>query len=242
VKFVIMLPPGLPSAERSKLAAARGVQFDEVLFTNTGDPKLAKPFKGQGDKDGKIPLTNQARALAHETLTRYLTSLGFGDIGGAKVEAWLTTASVTLIADPQAFAGSGVIDPTNVEADTSPAERGLRHVRLNEKNHTWGTLVHELFHVLEHSSIMNFSFTNPIGYDLQEGITEYLTAEATGWDVRTDHAKTATMYLRATEFVRGEVSGGFIALADLADMFFNGTAGRWEQAIKFAKRWDEAPK
>lgn len=242
VKFVIMLPPGLPSAERSKLAAARGVQFDEVLFTNTGDPKAANPFKGQGDDAGEIPLTNQARALAHETITRYLTPLGFGDIGGAPVEQWLTKASVTLIANPQVFAGSGVIDPANVEADTSPEGRGLRHIRLNENNHTWGTLVHELFHVLEHSSIMNFSFTNPIGHDLQEGITEYLTAEATGCDVRTDHAKQATMYLRATEFVRREVSGGFISLADLADMFFNGITGRQEQADRFANRWNEARK
>lgn len=240
VKFVIMLPPGMAAAERPKLAAARGVQIDEVLFTNTGDPKLANPFKGQGDNARRISQTNQARALAHETITRYLTTLGFGDIGGAPVEQWLTKASVTSMANPQVFAGGGVIDPANVEADTSPADRGQRHIRLNENNHTWGTLVHELFHVLEHSSIMNFSFDNPIGYDLQEGITEYLTAEATGCEVRTDHAKQATMYLRATEFVRGEVGGGFISLADLADVFFNGIAGRREAADKLAKRWGEA--
>ncbi|MFT7841428.1 hypothetical protein Q5530_35285 [Saccharothrix sp. BKS2] len=242
-RFVVLLPMGFSPAARGQLAAALGVPLAEVVFTNAGS---LRPAQGEAlaefvDEGGKrrFPPPEDRQRLALDTVRNYLAGLGLTRIDEQAVEKWLATAGVTA-RDKTAFAGPGVIDAANVEGQTTPEARGSRNVVLNADNHTWGTLVHELFHVLEHPDVMNFSFDNPIGADLQEGITEFFTSEATGFDVRTDHAKKSTMYLRATEFVRDEVGAGRIARAELVEIYFNGIGGAvLDRAREFGKRWQD---
>ncbi|MFC6090307.1 hypothetical protein [Saccharothrix lopnurensis] len=243
VRFVVLLPMGFPPSARERLAAALDVPLAEVLFTNAGSlsPAPGKPSAEFVDEGGQRRFPSAAEKLrpALDTVRDYLAGLGLTRIDEQAVEKWLATAGVTA-RDKTAFAGPGVIDAANVEGQTTPEARGSRNVVLNTDNHTWGTLVHELFHVLEHPDVMNFSFDNPIGADLQEGITEFFTSEATGFDVRTDHAKKSTMYLRATEFVRDEVGAGRIARAELVEIYFNGIGGAvLDRAREFGKRWED---
>jgi len=68
-----------------------------------------------------------------------------------------------------------------------------------------------------------------MGGTARECAAEYLTAQATGVDFRTDHAKSSTMYLRATVFVGDMVGSGTVSLAELVDIYFNGTATQKEK-------------
>jgi hypothetical protein len=104
---------------------------------------------------------------------------------------------------------------SGVEGVTDP---GTHLIRINGGFHTTGTIVHEMFHSLSHPAHDSvFNVSNPVN----EGLTEYLTNEATGHDRRYARDGTGT-YTAEAEAIRRAIQSGAITDEDVRNAYFRG--------------------
>jgi hypothetical protein len=106
----------------------------------------------------------------------------------------------------------------NTEGITSTKrDVGTRCVFMNASNFTVRAIVHELLHALSHLAM------NSIGWI--EGLTEYLTLQATGLTMRTD-VKGSTIYSRDVAALRHAMNQTGVTENELVQAYFGGAMGR----------------
>lgn len=129
-------------------------------------------------------------------------------------------------APAQAFAQA-----QHVEAITTPGPVGDRDVYLNPNNHNVFTLAHEDLHRIEHPSLQAPGSRLTPG--TVEGMTEYMTQDASGLDFRTGGVpgQRGFTYRNETEAVRNSISSGQYTSQDVQRTYLRGSQSPTDRIV-----------
>jgi hypothetical protein len=142
-----------------------------------------------------------------DLLTNQMRRISFDD----KPEGWFQTAmQLAGEKDAERAANTEGITPTKVGV-------GSRTVFMNASNFTVRAIVHELLHALSHPAVDSMSWV--------EGLTEYLTLQATGLNIRTA-VSGATIYSKDVAALRTALKKTDVTEEELVQAYFRGKMGR----------------
>jgi hypothetical protein len=216
--WVVFLPSGIAPDQRKVIAEELKTPEEDIKFTNARDDviTLEDGTQRQGSEKAKVGRSKQL-------VLNYLHSVGITVLDGAKVEDALEKSKVTFFESNswEVFLLKQDVrhSAEATEGITTPGPRGSREVGLNKAIYTLPTIVHELFHVLEHESLRDYI------PGMCEGITEYWTSRATGVDFRCDRSGEGRVYGDNIRFIRNALANGIVTESDLQKGYFHGEKG-----------------
>jgi hypothetical protein len=234
-RFVAQLPRALTTDELAGLAHQLGCDPGHIHFITAIPPKVepSKSSRSMFDsgpfRQPEQPEQQQQNSLnqAVQRVRAYLANVGITKLDDQAIAAVLEKQSkhVAFLHENQSshgmrlfMHGHGGTSPESTEGLTKTGPEYPRFERptgINIENHTWGTLVHELFHGLEHPKLRNLSDM------LVEGMTELLTQRATGLDVRCSR-DGGEVYKQNVQLLRMALDRGVIDDQQIRDAYFHG--------------------
>lgn len=222
--WVVFLPSGTDPDQRAAIAEQLQAPEDTIKFTNARNDKVELA-------DGSVREASEGAKVrqAAQLVVRYLRRVGIDSLDQTSVQQALQNVSVTFhgpnmwewVVRQKAFGSAEAM-----EAITSGNPRGNRAVDINEDAYTLPAVVHELFHVLEHTSLSSLEG------GLVEGITEYLTGLATGVDYRCSRDGSRT-YRDEVRFVRDALRLGYVTTQQLQQAYFHGDTAALQKVNDF---------
>jgi hypothetical protein len=236
-QFVAQLPRALTGDELNEVAQQLKCELGQIHFITKIPPKVQEvetgPMYGsrfhvKSDAEQKQEdLHNGELRVAVERVRAYLSKVGITQLEDKAIEDALKQQSqhVTFLHQTERsremslfMRGVGGASPESTEGltRTDPQfKRFERPTAINIENHTWGTVVHELFHGLEHDGLRALSDM------LVEGMTEILTQRATGLDVRCARGNRA-VYSQNTQLIDMALERNVINDQQIRDAYFHG--------------------